>query len=141
MTDSTKAGLREEVARTLIARRFGLGGLLMFDIPAEAAPDQRAHLEARARQALAEADAVIAGPLTDLLSRARAPVSRSRGEVSVSEWRLTGRSEWRLYPHGNSGWISEEWSDGRDLVWRWKGDGPPAAPLPTTPTNTDTVEG
>ncbi|KTS30883.1 hypothetical protein NS228_06070 [Methylobacterium indicum] len=72
MTGSTKAGLREDIARTLIARRFGLGGLLMFDVPSEATPDQRACLEARAGQARAEADAIIAGPLADLLSRARA---------------------------------------------------------------------
>lgn len=83
MTDSTKAGLREDIARTLIARRFGLGGLLMFDIPAEATSEQRAHLEARARQARADADAVIAGPLADLLSRARAAGIPVRGGDDV----------------------------------------------------------
>ncbi len=84
MPNSTKAGLREDIARTLIARRFGLGGLVMFDIPAEATPDQRAHLEARGRQARADADALIAGPLADLLSRARAsgiPVEGGGGDV------------------------------------------------------------
>lgn len=44
----------------------------------------------------------------------------------MADWRLTGRAEWRLYPHGNSGWLSVEWSNGTDTVWRWRGDGPPS---------------